>query len=491
MPSVADQPHVRSLALHVARRLELLTETALLDAIRQEDHPRVIEHSLRIARQRGWPAQAPHRWSDVLTRLDMDSARVQLEIALLAADLPESYRVDLLRPVAVAAREPLVQACVMASAGPAGGDLLTALADRIPSQRLERWIDLAIDELYHSAADDQKLQRQLVRSLDPSSSVAAWAWLRSASRLGQAAIANLLDLFPPTAREHLVQQIHRRLTQEQVSPDDWTLIHWLPPDAIQRLASRWLQPESPLEQQQALIDALRQRQETAIGDLLVDRLATMTPALRESALQAIAQRQAWAATLLQRVESGKIPVGLIPPSVRESIRRLGDGQWPARVDTVFGAIDSDRTRVIATYAKEISRFPNPDAERGRQVFREYCAPCHRIDDIGNEVGAGLKDLGGKTPQQLLASILDPDREIDPRFISYTVLTEDDRVLTGVVRDESANQITLVESGGKQHVLPRGSVVRITSSGRSLMPTGLEQQITPAQMADLIAFLRRH
>ncbi len=484
-------PHVRVLALHVADRLNALSPGRMLGLLQQEQHPRVIEHALKITRNRGWPSQEPAGWSPAFGRIALESPRVQLELALTVADLPPSLRLATLERVATAATDPLVQSCTVAAAGDAVGPLLTALADQVPEQRLEQWIGLAIDALYRSASENEKVRRQLVQNLDPASGRAAWAWLRSASRLGDAAITGLLAAMPDSVRQNVQREIRHRLEQRPIAPNDWPLIHWLPAEAIEQLAARWLRPEVALELQMALVDALRSRREPAIGRLLVDRLPAMTPALREAALQAIVQRRSWADALLQRIESAKVPVSLVSAAQRESIRQLGDADWQSRVDAVFGAVNRDRASLIERYARAIAEQESPQPERGRDVFRQSCAPCHRLDGFGNDVGAGLKELNSKTPRQLLEAILDPDREIDPRFLSYTVLTEDDRVLTGVVRDETANQITLLESGGKQHTLSRDSVVQITSSGRSLMPTGLEEQISPDRMADLIAYLRTH
>jgi hypothetical protein len=59
----------------------------------------------------------------------------------------------------------------------------------------------------------------------------------------------------------------------------------------------------------------------------------------------------------------------------------------------------------------------------------------------------------------------------------------------VIREESASQIVLAESGGKLTTIARGEIEQIKGNGTSLMPQGLQQQIAPDAMANLIAWLR--
>lgn len=74
-------------------------------------------------------------------------------------------------------------------------------------------------------------------------------------------------------------------------------------------------------------------------------------------------------------------------------------------------------------------------------------------------------------------------------MSYTILDADDRVLTGIIQDESAGQIVLKSAGGELHTLARDEIGQLKSSGVSLMPVGLEATISVEQMRQLIQFLK--
>src|SRR5262249_61189478 len=93
------------------------------------------------------------------------------------------------------------------------------------------------------------------------------------------------------------------------------------------------------------------------------------------------------------------------------------------------------------------------------------------------------------PEQLLADILQPNRAIDNNYLGYSVRQLDGTVLTGILTAETATSITLRQQGGKDAVIPRSEIDELRSSGQSLMPEGLDRNIPPSDMADLLSFLK--
>ena len=128
-------------------------------------------------------------------------------------------------------------------------------------------------------------------------------------------------------------------------------------------------------------------------------------------------------------------------------------------------------------------------EKGRDVFMKVCATCHRAEGQGVEVGPNLATVTGRTPEDLLIHILDPNREVAPIYVNYNVATTDGRVVSGIIADESANAVTLKRAEGVTEIVSRPQIEEITSTGLSLMPEGLEKGLEPQAMADLIAYLR--
>jgi len=150
------------------------------------------------------------------------------------------------------------------------------------------------------------------------------------------------------------------------------------------------------------------------------------------------------------------------------------------------AAPSPRKEVVAKYQAALSM--NGDAARGRKVFETVCATCHRAGDLGKDVGPNLATIRQWNPEQVLINILDPNREVAPNFVAYTVETKEGRTLDGIITDESAASLTLKRAEGVTETVLRRDIAQLSGSGLSLMPEGLEAAVRVEQMADLIAFL---
>jgi putative heme-binding domain-containing protein len=109
--------------------------------------------------------------------------------------------------------------------------------------------------------------------------------------------------------------------------------------------------------------------------------------------------------------------------------------------------------------------------------------------VGVDVAPDISDSRAKTPEQLLTDILNPNQAIDNNYLSYTVVTADGNVITGIIAAETAGSITLRQQENKAVSVLRADVESIQSSGASLMPEGFEKHLTKQQMADLIGFIK--
>ncbi len=80
--------------------------------------------------------------------------------------------------------------------------------------------------------------------------------------------------------------------------------------------------------------------------------------------------------------------------------------------------------------------------------------------------------------------------MQPNFISYVVVDDSGRTFTGLVTAESATSITLTRDKAQSETVLKSNIEAIRSTGKSLMPEGLEKTIDPQQLADLLAYLKQ-
>jgi putative heme-binding domain-containing protein len=104
------------------------------------------------------------------------------------------------------------------------------------------------------------------------------------------------------------------------------------------------------------------------------------------------------------------------------------------------------------------------------------------------VGPDLTALSDRSPGTMLTHILDPNRAVEAKFLSYTLITTDGRTFNGMLAGETSTSVTLVAQENKQQVVLRSEIEELAASGKSLMPEGVEKEISPQAMADLLAFL---
>ena len=121
--------------------------------------------------------------------------------------------------------------------------------------------------------------------------------------------------------------------------------------------------------------------------------------------------------------------------------------------------------------------------------KSQCAKCHRVGPSGGQVGPDLSHVGKKlSPSQLFESLVDPSRIIEPKYQSHTVLLTDGKVITGLLDEESAKQLTLINAQGEKFVVDLVDIETRKLDTKSIMPTGLGSELTAQQAADLLAYL---
>jgi putative heme-binding domain-containing protein len=257
---------------------------------------------------------------------------------------------------------------------------------------------------------------------------------------------------------------------------------------LAKAAPDLLTPAAAPELQLATVRALAQHARPEVAGLLLAGWSGYSPAVRREAQEALFARKDRLAALLDALEQKKVLTAQLDPIRLEQLRRHPDAALQARARKLLAGVAApDRLKVIEVYKPALEL--KADGLRGRAVFRKVCITCHRLENEGNEVGPDLAAaLRNKTRDQLLIDILDPSREVDPRYLNYLVGTREGRSFTGMIAAETASSITLRRGNKEEDTLLRSQIEDITSTGKSLMPDNLETQLPKQDLADLIEYL---
>jgi putative membrane-bound dehydrogenase-like protein len=184
--------------------------------------------------------------------------------------------------------------------------------------------------------------------------------------------------------------------------------------------------------------------------------------------------------------------GLTADALRQTLR-----PYPAAVREgarpLLKRLDGDTAGQKARLAELKDVLVGGNARRGRAVFfgtKAACSACHTVRSAGGRVGPDLSKIGGiRTAVDLLESIIFPSASFVRGYEPYVVETQEGKSYTGIIARETADAVYLRTAERAEIRIPRSSVESLHRGRVSIMPQGLDAQLSRRELADLIAFLR--
>lgn len=259
-------------------------------------------------------------------------------------------------------------------------------------------------------------------------------------------------------------------------------------DRVRDTLAGMLEGQQPLQVQLACIQALQTTGDDRAAEIIIAHWKSLSPRTKSDAIDMLLRRQGMTERLLNAMSEGDVGKSVLTLDQRQRLLRSRNKEIKSLASKLFGGeISANRKQVIADYRQALE-LPS-DVARGEKAFKKLCMACHRIGKLGHVVGPDITDVRNKTKETLLYDILDPNRAVEPRWVNYTVITQDGKVLTGLLVNESDAAIVLRRAEGKEDVIPRGEIDEIAATGKSLMPEGVEKDFSPQDIADVLAFLK--
>ena len=172
------------------------------------------------------------------------------------------------------------------------------------------------------------------------------------------------------------------------------------------------------------------------------------------------------------------------------------GEQPAHIRDLFERFlpEEKRTKRLGSVIRpEVLLAMKGNAARGKEVFFQtsgvQCKSCHKIGGVGIEIGPDLSQIGKKYDRaKILENILQPSREIDPKYRVHLVQTVDGQIHSGLLIKNEPGEVVLRDAKGKQISIPAADVEQMASQQQSMMPDLLLRDLTARQVADLITYL---
>lgn len=258
-------------------------------------------------------------------------------------------------------------------------------------------------------------------------------------------------------------------------------------DDSKSIMLKLLKLTEPFEVRAAVIETLGFYTHNQAAEILITNWRSLSPSLRSRAAETLLSRANWVTLFLDAVEAGSIARGEIDPARIQLLKAHPDKNIAQRVAQIFLSSPSGaRLAVIKEYQSSLST--KGDISQGKEIFKKVCSACHRLENVGTSVGADLNGIRNRGLPAVMLNILDPNREVKPKYLTYVLVDVKGRSTTGMITAENANSITLQKPDGTSTTILRTEMEVLQSTGLSFMPEGLEKQVNKQQMADLLSYL---
>ncbi|QDU04824.1 Cytochrome c [Gimesia chilikensis] len=252
--------------------------------------------------------------------------------------------------------------------------------------------------------------------------------------------------------------------------------------------SEVLNPRSSPKIQLAAVEALSRMEHEDVSDALLANWSGFSPAVRTEVIDALLGSTGRIDSLLKAIQNKQVRLNEIARDKKDLLMNHPNKTIRKQAQKVLGSdVNSDRAKIVKSYEPALEL--DGDAERGLAIYKKNCAGCHKVGDMGHNVGPNMATTKNKSDHDLLIAILDPSREAQSNYNTYTIVTEQGKLFTGIIAAETATSYTIRRAEGKEDIILRNNIDTLLSNGVSLMPNGLEKEISPQQMADLLKFIK--
>jgi putative membrane-bound dehydrogenase-like protein len=229
--------------------------------------------------------------------------------------------------------------------------------------------------------------------------------------------------------------------------------------------------------------------------LILGVYGSLSPAEKRDALNTLSARANFARAMLASVGTDKNqpikPTDLSADLIRQ-LRNLRDDEVNRRIGEVWGVAREtaeDKVKLIAHYKQLVEAKPaaEVDLSLGRAIYAKTCQQCHTLFGIGGKIGPELTGSNRANLDYLLSNIIDPSAVMAREYIPSVIVTTEGRVLTGLVREQTANSVTVV-TANETVVVPKGEIDEMKKSDKSMMPDDQLKQFQDGEVRSLFAYL---
>lgn len=225
---------------------------------------------------------------------------------------------------------------------------------------------------------------------------------------------------------------------------------------------------------------------------LLNRFGGFKDGNKSLAIDTMTSRDSYASDLIGAIEAGRFDPRELSASQVRQLLALGNEHIKTVLEAKWGVVQETpeaRLAAIEKWKHELTpeNLSKADRENGAALFKKSCATCHKLFGEGKAIAPDLTGANRSNLDYLLMNIIDPSSVVPKQFTTSVIALKDGRVITGVIVSET-DQSVMVQTDKEQLTLARSDVEESKNSGKSLMPDGMLDPLTPEQVRDLFGFM---
>ena len=503
LASTARRPEGKIRALHTLRNVggDAYPVVDTLIKAMKDEHPEVRRHAVQLSESLGTEEDEIRATVYELVRKEMSSTvRYQLAFSLgqWQGDLRDAALAKILRHDG---QNRWIQLAALSSLNHGAGKVLTILvhdepfADSKAGQQIVSRLATQIGK-QQRPEDIAAVAGVLAKLSEEKSGIKIMPVIIQSlaadqgSELGKV-IAAATKGKATEVMNRVVQRARKQAAQDSLDVSSRLhAIHLLslaPLDKNLSLFEKLLEPDQPVDVQLAALATLGDFDDSQVALLLIRKWTRFSPQVRRRAADVILSKPGWLLPVTNAVRDNRLPATELGRDRLAALASYPDQQVRQLADSLLKHVPLGiRSEVLQAYQEALKI--DGTTERGRTVFQKNCATCHRLENKGHAIGPNLAAMRNRGMESILVNVLDPNREVNPQYISYSVITTKGKSLTGMVAAESATSITLQRAENATDTVLRIDIDEMRGTGKSLMPEGLEKEISVQAMADLLNYL---
>ena len=225
---------------------------------------------------------------------------------------------------------------------------------------------------------------------------------------------------------------------------------------------------------------------------LLNRMGGFKDGNRSLAIDTMASRESYALDLINAIEAGNFDSAELAAAQVRQLTAFGNEHIKSVLEAMWGVIQETPEARIASIKKwhaELTpeTIAKADRDNGAALFKKSCAACHKLYGEGKAIAPDLTGANRSNLEYLLMNIIDPSSVVPKQFTTSVIALKDGRVITGVVVSET-EQTLVIQTDKEQLSVARDDVEETKNTGKSLMPDGMLDTLTPEQVRDLFGFM---